>query len=353
MKEDEKLGIGIVGCGTISDVHAEAIQSLADTRLVSVFDRESGRAEHLGRKFGVSFHARWDSFIRESRLDAVSICTPSGTHLDYGKSAAAAGKHVIVEKPIEVTLDRGKALMDACKACGVALAVIFQNRFLDDAIRLRQLVQTGGLGKIFLADAYIKWFRQQSYYDSAAWRGTLALDGGGVLINQAIHTVDLLQWVAGRIRSVFGQTGTYTHDRIEGEDAAVAAVRFANGAIGVIEGSTSVKPAVDRRLEIHGESGTAVLEGNTLSVITGESATAFPAGRGAPKSGGASAPLQNFSTEPHRRQFQAIGQAIRAGTQPPVSGKEALDALAVVLAVYESARRQAPVDMDEWLRPYL
>lgn len=343
MRLDKKFGMGIVGCGTIAYVHAEAIQRINGADLISVYSRNRDHAERLGRKFDVMAHDNWEDFIQDDRLEIVTVCTPSGTHLDYGRLIAEEGKHVVVEKPIEVTLDRGKQLIDVCKRHGIKLAVVFQNRFIPDVIRMKKTIDDGELGKIFLGDATIKWFRTQDYYDRVGWRGTFALDGGGVLINQAIHTIDLLQWMLGKVESIYGQIGTFTHDRIEGEDAAVVCLRFQSGAMGIIEASTSVQPAMDRRLEVHGERGSAILNGNSLRVLgNGFSQPNIVNSNDSGKSG-ASSPLQNFSVEPHQNQFEAIIDAIRIDNSPPVSGEESLESLAIVLAIYESARRCLPV----------
>jgi UDP-N-acetyl-2-amino-2-deoxyglucuronate dehydrogenase len=345
MAQKEKMGIGIVGCGTVAGVHADAVRGAAGAELVSVFSRNRDRADRLGKSHGVTAFSDWESFIRDERLDLVSICTPNGTHLDYGRLAAEMGKHVVCEKPIEVTLERGLELIGACKKNCVQLAVIFQNRFLDGALEMKLAVQTGVIGKPFMAGADVKWFRDQAYYDGASWRGTLALDGGGVLINQAIHTIDLLQWIAGRIKTVWGQTGTFTHFRIEGEDNAAACLRFENGAVGTITASTSVVPAEDRKISIHGVSGTAVLDGNAFRILKNGEAPPAAGGDSGPSAGGAASPLQGFSAEAHRRQFEAIVQAILKNESPPVSGEESLNALAVVLAIYKSAKTGSPADV--------
>jgi UDP-N-acetyl-2-amino-2-deoxyglucuronate dehydrogenase len=341
MKKSGKTGIGIVGCGTIAAVHAEAISRAEGAKLVSVFSRSREKASLLGQKHGVRIFSDWEAFVTDAELDMVSICTPSGTHLDYGRLAAGSKKHVVVEKPIEVTLKRSLDLIDSCKRNGVQLAVIFQNRFLPGAAALKNSIEQGAIGKVFMAGAVVKWHREQAYYDGAPWRGTLALDGGGVLINQAIHTIDLLQWAVGPVDEVWGQTGTFTHRNIEGEDNAAACLRFENGAIGTIEASTSVVPPSNRKIEVHGEQGTAVLDGDSFRLMKmGEDASLVQKNA---VSSGASSPLQGFSSQPHREQFEAIVRAVGAGDAPPVSGGESLRALAVVLAVYESARTGAPV----------
>ncbi len=352
MQGNKKYGVGIVGCGAISDVHAQALKQIDQAELISVYSRNVENARRLGEKYEVSWFNTWNMFIQDDRVDVVSICTPSGTHLDYGKLAADAGKHVIVEKPIEVTLERGQQLIQVCQKNGVKLAVIFQNRFMTPVIELKRKIDSGEIGKVFQGDAYIKWYRDQAYYDSGAWRGTLALDGGGALINQSIHTIDLLQWIMGDVSLVFGQIDTFTHERIEGEDAAVAVLRFKSGAIGVIEGSTSIYPAQERRLEIHGNRGTAILDGDKLQVSTVNSPSRDESSAGNEQGGaaGATSPFSGFSIEPHRRQMEAIFEAISKNQDPPISGPEALKSLAIVLAIYESSKSNSAINLQEFLR---
>ena len=347
----KKLKIGIVGCGTISDIHAQAIQQSKNAELISVFSRSEKNACRVGEKYETKWSVDWDEFISDPNLDAVSICTPNGNHLDYGKKAAEAGKHVILEKPIEVTLERSKEFIDVCDKYNVQLAVIYQNRFIAGVEELKRQIDKNKLGRLFMGDAYIKWFRTQEYYDSGAWRGTSDLDGGGVLINQAIHTIDLLQWLMGDVETVFGQVGTFTHERIEGEDNAVATLRFKNGAIGVIEASTSVKPAQSRRIELHGEKGSAVIDDDKVKISTegefsdeddkNEDSGAKPAG--------SSSPLGGFSIEPHKNQFEAVVNAINNKKTPPVSGEDSIKSLAIVWAIYESSKTNAIVNLDDFI----
>ena len=222
---------------------------------------------------------------------------------------------------------------------------------MDKIGELKHFIDNGSLGKPVMGDAYVKWYRSQEYYDSGAWRGTIALDGGGVLINQAIHTVDLLQWLMGDVDTVFGQTGTFTHD-LEGEDNAVATLRFKNGAIGVIEASTSVQPAQARKLEIHGEKGTIVIEDDDVKILLegGNSADISDSSEEKKESSGASSPLGGFSIIPHKNQFEAIADVIEKNETPLVSGEESLKSLAIVLAVYESARTGKNVKFDDFIK---
>jgi predicted dehydrogenase len=349
MQTEGKLKIGIIGAGNIAKVHAQAIEASSNSVLHSVYSRTEKKAKNLAGKHQIKGYTDWDAFISDPELDAVSICSPSGNHLDYGEKAAKAGKHVIVEKPIEVTLERAAQLIKVCKENDVSLAVIYQSRWIQSIKELKKSLENQGLGKVFMGDAYIKWYRGQDYYDSAAWRGTLELDGGGVLINQAIHTIDLLQWFMGDVESISGKIATLTHERLEGEDNAVAIVKFRSGALGVIEGSTSIQPAQPRRIELHGEKGTIILDGDDVKILGSEKADDGKENEKGEASGAAS-PFSGFSYEPHKLQFEAIAQAILRGKQPPVSGEESMKSLAIVLAVYESSKTNRPVYMDEFLK---
>ena len=345
----KRLRIGVVGLGNIADIHALAIKESTNAELVSAYSSNPQKAEAFAKKYDISGFDNWEKFISDPNLDAVSICTPNGTHLDFGQKAAEAGKHVIVEKPIEVTMERASSLINICKENGVQLAVIYQNRFLDRMAETKQLIEEGKLGRLIMCDAYVKWYRSQEYYDSGEWRGTIALDGGGVLINQAIHTVDLLQWLAGDVESVFGHTGTFNH-KLEGEDNAVATLRFKNGAIGVIQASTSVQPAQARRLELHGEKGSIIIEDNDVKVLlieNNQEKSTETDDKQPKESTGASSPLGGFSVEPHKKQFEAIASAIEKNETPVVSGEESLKSLAIVLAVYKSAETGESVNPDE------
>jgi UDP-N-acetyl-2-amino-2-deoxyglucuronate dehydrogenase len=226
------------------------------------------------------------------------------------------------------------------------LGVVFQSRFLPAVQLLKRELEHGRLGRIFMADAYVKWYREPSYYGAARWRGTLALDGGGALINQSIHTVDLLQHLAGPAASVFGQTGRMLHEGIEGEDTAVAVVRFASGAFGVIQGSTALYPGFSRRVEIHGEEGSVILEGNDIREwrLRDQAAAEDELGHMAAGQdpGGASDPTR-LDVAGHRSQVEDFVEAVRDDRPPAVDGAEGLKALAIVLAIYRSSREGRPV----------
>ena len=350
---NKKLKIGIIGIGTIADIHAQAIQKSSKLQLISAFSRNDTNVKEFGHKYQISAFSNWDAFISDPNLDAVSICTPNGTHLDYGQRSATAKKHVIVEKPIEITVKRAKNLIEICKKNNVALAVIYQNRFSKGISELKKMLDNNQLGDLFMGDASIKWYRSQKYYDTGNWRGSFDLDGGGVLINQAIHTIDLLQWLMGGVDSVFGKTGTYNH-KMDGEDNAVATLQFNNGAIGVIQASTSVLPARSRRIEIHGEKGTVIIDGDVIKVSLADKIQSSKNDKEEKKkASGASSPLDGFSIEPHKKQMESIAKAILTQKEPSVSGKESLKSLAIVLGIYESNKSNTSIKIRDIIEPTL
>ena len=310
--------------------------------MVAFVAQTAARAEPMGGKFGAEAYTDLDRMLARPDIHVINICTPSGTHADIGIRAARAGKHVMVEKPIDVTLEKARALVDTCRDEGVRLGVIFQSRFLPAVALLKKAVDRGRLGRILVGDAYVKWFRNQAYYEAARWRGTKALDGGGALMNQSVHTVDLLQYVVGPVASVFGFAERKRHHYIEAEDTAVAVVRFRNGAIGTIEGTTSLYPGFARRLEVHGEKGSVILDGNDISVWkledSGEEELELESLRLAAKdaSDGSSDPM-SLDLAGHRGQIEDFIGAVRQGRPPVVDGAEGLKALEIVLGVYRSS----------------
>jgi predicted dehydrogenase len=344
------LGVGIVGAGNIAQIHAAAVNAIPGARLVGFLGKTRERAQALAARFGGEASTDAAAFFGRPDLHVVAICTPSGTHAELGVAAAAAGKHVIVEKPIDVTLDKARALIAACRRHGVQLGVIFQSRFLPAVALMKKAIDRGRLGRLYVADAYVKWFRSREYYEAARWRGTRALDGGGALINQSIHTVDLVQYLAGPAASVFGHAARLRHPYIETEDTAVAVVKYRSGAVGVLEGTTSIAPGFSRRVEIHGERGSIVLDGNDISVWKvegqGEEEAELEALRAAARdaSDGSSNPM-NLDVTGHKMQIEDFLAAVRAGGRPVIDGEEGLKALEMVLAVYRSSETGRPVEL--------
>lgn len=333
----KKLGFGIIGIGNVSTIHAKCIQQLEGSELIAVCSRSEQKAKKASQEYGVPYYTNFMNLVKQDDIDVVSICTPSGMHLEPAIATAEVGKHVIVEKPIEITLNRADKIIDTCQKANVKLAVIFQNRFGKAVQILRKAVQDNMLGKLILGDAYVKWHRTQEYYDTGGWRGTLNGDGGGALINQSIHTIDLLQWIMGRVKTVCGKIRTFTHE-IEGEDLGLALLTFENGAMGVIEGSTSVYPGFPERLEIHGEKGTVILESGKfkrwdIQEMKEKPEELFEAG----KTSGASDPMA-ISIEEHLTQYQDMIDAIRKNREPMVNGIEGRKALEIVLAIYRSSK---------------
>jgi UDP-N-acetyl-2-amino-2-deoxyglucuronate dehydrogenase len=343
-----EIGFGIIGCGNISTIHAKAIQAIPEARLRAFYSHSQAKAERIAQQYGVESESSLDQFLERPDIQVVSICTPSGTHAELGIKAAAAGKHVVVEKPIDVTLEKARILIGACHQARVKLAVIFQSRFLPAVQILKSAIDRGRLGRIIMGDAYVKWYRTRDYYEAARWRGTLALDGGGALINQSIHTIDLLQHFVGPAASVFGFAEKKRHPYIEAEDTAVAVLKFKNGALGVIEGTTSISPGFSRRVEIHGEKGSVILDGNDITSWnvsdTGEEEEALSNLRERDLSNGASDPMA-LDISGHRRQMEDLITAIRQDRLPMIDGAEGLKALELVLAIYRSAREKTLIEL--------
>jgi UDP-N-acetyl-2-amino-2-deoxyglucuronate dehydrogenase len=337
-----KLGFGIVGCGMIAQFHAKAIKDLKQGRLVGCYSSTYASAERFAGEHSIKPYAKLEELLSDPAIDVVCICTPSGAHLEPGVLAAAHGKHLVVEKPMEITLKRCDALLAACEKHGVLLCPVFPSRFSPASMELKEAITAGRFERMTLADTYVKWWRTQQYYDSGGWRGTWELDGGGAFMNQAIHNVDLLYWLAGEITEVNGLTSTLAHERIEVEDTAVATVRFASGALGVLEAATSAWPGLLKRTEIHGTAGTVIIEQD--NILKWEFAKAKPRDKGimekyarvAGSTGGASDP-KAISYRGHYEQLKDFVKAIQTGTKPQISGPEGRKAVEIVLAIYQSA----------------
>jgi len=331
------VGIGIVGCGNVARIHAEAIRLLPELELVSVCSRSKESARSLGKKFGVPACSDLQEMLADRDVRAVAICSPSGTHSQLGCAAALAGKHVLVEKPIDISVAKADRLIEACDRSGVRLAVALQSRHLDAPRLLKSAVETGRLGKLLLAGAYIKWYRTPEYYSSRPWRGTLEFDGGGALINQAIHTVDLLRWMMGPATGVHAHSGRLLHEGIEAEDTLVAALRFEGGALGIVEAATSAYPGFKRRLEITGTEGTVILEGDSLTTWSLRDGSPNPAASAAEVSDGSADPMA-IDCEGHRRVLADFADSILRERKPLVDGRDGRESLELVESIYRFAR---------------
>lgn len=336
------IGIGIVGCGMIANFHAKAINDAAGAHLVGCASRRPEPAQEFASKYDIRAFESVASMVNDPDVRAVSICSPSGAHLDSALAAAAAGKHVIVEKPLEITTERCDQMIKACDEAGVRLVVTFQSRFHESSKLMKQAVDSGRFGKITMGDACVKWFRSQEYYDSGAWRGTWELDGGGALMNQAIHSVDLLLWLMGPVTQISAMTATMTHERIEVEDVAVATLKFANGALGVIEATTTAYPGALKRIEICGSHGTAVLEEEDIHTweFTEETADDERIRKemaGKTKTGGGATDPGAIDHHGHTQLFEEAIAAINENRPSMLDGHEGRRSVELIRAIYESA----------------
>jgi UDP-N-acetyl-2-amino-2-deoxyglucuronate dehydrogenase len=344
------FGFGLVGCGMISRFHVRAIDDTRGAKLVGCFDNVTAAAERLAKETGCRAYARLEDMLANPAVQVVVIGTPSGVHMDPAVSAAKAGKHVIVEKPLEITLGRCDRIIEACDRNHVKLATIFPSRFHDASQELKRAVEAGRFGRLTMGDAYVKWFRTQEYYDSGKWRGTWELDGGGALMNQAIHSVDLLLWLMGPVGEVTAHTATLAHERIAVEDVAVATLRFENGALGVVEASTATFPGYLKRIEVHGDAGTAVMEEEDLIrwdfAKTDRRDKAIHQRMAKRKStgGGASDPAA-IGHHGHAHQFADLLDAIKKDRAPSIDGREGRRSVEVILAIYKSAETARTVKL--------
>ena len=353
---DTPLRFGLVGCGTIAPTHAQALAALEPegARLVACVDIVPERAEAFGLEFGLAV-TDFDSLLADPAIDAVTVCAPSGRHAELGERALRAGKHVVVEKPMEISLAACDRLLAAQEASGRTLAVISQHRFDDASALVKQALDQGALGRMVYAEARVPWFRTQEYYDSGDWRGTWALDGGGALMNQGVHTVDLLRWLCGPVETVYAQARTLAHERIEVEDVVAATLTLANGAVATLSASTALYPGFPVRLAVHGTEGSAIIEGDQLHTLATKSGTigggqeahahALQIASGGTKAATAQGESLTAASDPaavwgeaHRAQLSDFLHCCRTGARPRVDGREGRKAVELILAVYESAR---------------
>jgi predicted dehydrogenase len=339
-----KIGFGIIGCGNIGPVHAEAISNARGARLVAVSDVSESLAQSLAAKYKVDAYADYRALLDRKDVDAVCLCVPSGMRADIGSVCAQAGKHILAEKPIEVSTARADRLIAAAAKANVKLSCVFQSRFAEGASLIRKAIEQGRFGRLVLGDAYIKWFRSHDYYKSGAWRGTRKLDGGGALMNQGIHQIDLLLWFMGPVKWVRAETRLSAHEGLEVEDLACAQMEFANGALGVIEASTATWPGHPARVEVHGSDGGAILEDSELKFWRFQKETkADERVRASIKSdsdlgSGAGDPLSHLKSEGHRRQIVDFVKAIQEDRAPFVDGNEGRRSIQLIEAIYASSR---------------
>ena len=337
------IGFGIIGCGAIAPMHARSIAEIDGAHLVAVADVVEENAQKLAAQYGATAYSNYKEMLKRDDIDVVCLCVPSGMRLELGAACAAAGKHVLSEKPLEISTARIDELIGVIDDAGVRLGCIFQSRFAEGPRAVYNAIQQGRFGKLVLGDAYIKWHRTQEYYDSGEWRGTRALDGGGALMNQGIHQIDLLLWFMGPAKSVQARTALVGHKGLEVEDLACALIEFQNGALGVIESTTAVWPGHAARLEVHGTEGGAVLEDGQLKHWQFENERPEDHGIRDALGGdttlgsGAADPMSALSHEGHKLQIQDFVEAIRDDRPPFVEGREGRRAVALIEAIYAAA----------------
>jgi len=337
--------VGIVGTGNISRTHLRAAREVENLKVAAIYGPLTEEARKLAAEFGAVAYTDWNSFLDHRPMDFTAIGSPSGLHAGQGIDAARRGLHVLVEKPIDVTVEKAGALIQICKGNRRQLGVFFQDRVKTDILRLRRWIQQGLLGKPLLVSAQIRWYRPPEYYAGSDWRGTWALDGGGALMNQGIHTVDLLLWLLGPVRWVFGGTATQLHS-IEVEDTVTAVMEFANGALGTLEASTAAYPGYPRRVVISGTEGTVVLEHDRLVTVDlrHPPEDAAPSGEGDSNQSASSAVVSDIRG--HRLLLENFLQAIQGTAPVCCSGEEGLQSVALAQAVYASARSKTAVHLD-------
>jgi len=345
-----KVKFGIVGTGMIARFHAEALKHCENAELFIVYDKVPALAD----KFASEYNCKKAHTLEElfsSGVEALTIGTPSGFHGSVAVAAANAGKHILCEKPLETTVEKTDEILRACEKNKVRIAAVFQARFSKAVEVIKKAVDDGRFGTPVLASASVRWYRTPEYYASNSWRGTWALDGGGALMNQGIHTVDLILHFNGDVSEVTGHTANILHKKIEVEDTVAAVVKFKNNSLGIIEASTACDPGFPRRVELSGTCGSVVLEDDRIvrwkfkEPLPGDDEILRECARGEGMHGGSGDP-NAISWEGHRRQIFELADSIQKGTPLKMPGSEGRRAVALICAVYESAKNKKTVVME-------
>jgi len=331
----DSYGFAVIGCGHIGEKHARVLSELEEARIIAVCDNVKDRAVEFGKKYKAKPYTDYAKLLKNKDVDIITLCTPSGMHAQMTIEAAKAGKHVVTEKPMALTLRGADMMIETCKKNNVRLFVIKQNRYNPPIKRLKEAIDKGRFGNIFLANTTIRWSRPQKYYDEDSWRGTWRMDGG-VIMNQASHHIDLLRWLIGPVESVFAKIGTLAHN-IEVDDTAVVVLRFKNGALGTIEATTGIFPKnLEGSIAVFGTKGSAKVGGSSVSKMEVWDFKDFE---------NEDDEIMKFSTIPpdiyaysHREVFKNIIGAIRTNKDPLISGIEGRATLELIQAIYKSAR---------------
>jgi len=345
---------GIVGVGVIASFHAKALDKIPGARLTSCFDISSARSKKFAEKYSCTSMNTLDDLLQDSLLDAVIICTPSGLHLEPALAAAAAGKHLVIEKPLEITPERCSRIIKAARENHVRIAGIFPSRFSNGARIIKAALDDGRFGRLTVLDTAVKWHRTEEYYAQAGWRGTWEIDGGGAMMNQSVHAVDLLQWFSGGISEVIAYTATLGHEGLEVEDTATAVVLHTSSALGSITGTTASWPGWAKKIEISGTEGSVIFEDDRVTrwdfqKSRPEDASILESIKvGIGRGGGAGDPT-DIGFEGHRRQLEDFIAALSENREPMVNGVEAAKAVAIITAIYKSAKTGEKVALADIL----
>jgi len=333
------MRVGIIGTGAIAHKHVAAYRNIG-FEVVACAGLHAERGRAFADRYGCEFCARWEEVCVHPRVDFVDVCTFPDFRLEIVRACAAGKKHVQVQKPMAISPAIARKMIDVAREAGILLGVVSQHRFDDASIFLKKAIDDGRLGRLIEVDAYVKWWRSDEYYEREA-KGSWKMEGGGALINQGIHQIDLLLWFAGRVKAVSAEWQIGAAHRIESEDVVNALLRFESGATGVMQASTAIRPGYAERIEVHGTRGSAVITGDKLTVWDAEGDAPLESAA----MSGASDPM-NISTRSFERQFLDFGSAIREGRAPLVSGEEGYRAVELVDAIYRAARESRRVLID-------
>ena len=333
-----KIGIGIIGTGSIVRMYAKCIAELEETKLVALYTKSSERIDEAEKLFGVEVFDNIDRFLGNHEIELVCVCNESGRHGEAIKKSAEAGKHVLCEKPLEVTLEKIDKAIDICNQHNIILGSVFQNRCSDEYKIVEKTVKKGKLGKLLMGNAHINWYRSPEYYSKNPWRGTLRFDGGAAFSNQGIHTIDLLLNLMGPVKSVFGNVRTMVH-QIEGEDVGIGLLNFDNGSMGTITGGTALFPGYPERLEVFGEKGSILMEAGKIKQWNVQGVPAPESLKSESGVSGASDPT-NIDNENHKAVLIDMVNAIKENRSPMVNGVEARKAVEVITSLYRSSKKE-------------
>jgi UDP-N-acetyl-2-amino-2-deoxyglucuronate dehydrogenase len=336
-KDTARFRVGVIGCGRISQHHFGEIEKVDGLSLAAVCDVDEKRARAAGAKHAVPWFTSLDKMLGGAEIDVVAVCTPSGLHPEHGIIAATAGKHVISEKPMAVSLDAADRLVQACDAAKVRLFVVKQNRLNPPIRLLKRAVERGRFGRIFLANVTVRWQRPQDYYDAEPWRGTWAYDGGAIM-NQASHYVDLVQWIVGPVESVMAKTATQAR-RIEAEDSGAAVLRFTSGALGVIEVNVLTYPRnFEGSITIIGETGTVKIGGTAVNKVEHWAFADYDDDDKLVDTGAINTNPPTVYGFGHEGYYKNVLAVLRGEAEAETDGRAGRKSLALILAIYESAK---------------